>query len=606
MSFTVLFGAAVSSGPVGAQQDRPLTNEEIEGKLQSLPNEEGNAWFDSLPKEQRDAFTAEMKRRMDRLQKDIDYEQAALELVNAGYEAGNAGDHETAVRLLTQALETHYDITSGLPGVYLFRGRSNRHIGNHEQAIADLTEALRLAPSLGAAVYGNRAPPALAALGRLDEALAEYGRAINAEPDFPGNYVDRGNLWIRLGDPEKAITDFDRAIAVDPGSALAVWTKGHWLEEQGDYGQVEALFSRAIELNGADVAAYYWRALALGRKENLEAAIADLDHIIVVTTRNPEVPAHGLIRPRLAATNLRATIKKFLKDYVGAQADLDWIIEQEETPYSYFERGEVHFQLRQDRAAVADFGRVIELEPDNKGAYRQHAFVYTQNRVYDLALPDLDRLIAFGGDAAERATWVYAARGLAHAELNNPGQGLADADQAIALYPDYGWAHAVRGIALRYFSRFDEARAAYEEALRLNPNEVEAHFRMGFILSAKQATLSQAMPHLEKAVALDPTHEQVRNTLAWIHATASDPAFRDGVKAVAHATTVIKINPHPLYRDTLSAAYAEAGQFDKAVAESERAVSEAKDQGLNDLLSELKARLALFAQGKPYRQPADE
>jgi hypothetical protein len=41
----------------------------------------------------------------------------------------------------------------------------------------------------------------------------------------------------------------------------------------------------------------------------------------------------------------------------------------------------------------------------------------------------------------------------------------------------------------------------------------------------------------QQALAADPNQWEVRNNLAWLPATARDPALRDGAKAVAPAQT---------------------------------------------------------------------
>src|SRR5207248_7433437 len=64
------------------------------------------------------------------------------------------------------------------------------------------------------------------------------------------------------------------------------------------------------------------------------------------------------------------------------------------------------------------------------------------------------------------------------------------------------------------------------------------------------------------------------NGYAWALATSPDPAIRNGAEAVRWGTQAVAARPGPQVRDTLAAAYAEAGDWTRALAEQRRAVSE--------------------------------
>jgi hypothetical protein len=99
----------------------------------------------------------------------------------------------------------------------------------------------------------------------------------------------------------------------------------------------------------------------------------------------------------------------------------------------------------------------------------------------------------------------------------------------------------------------------------------------------------------------------VLNQLAWDWATAATPEARDGPAAVRFALKAVELTnrKEPALVDTLSAAYAETGQFDKAVATELEAISLAKNSpatGMEGTLKDLEARLELYQHKRPYRQ----
>ena len=79
--------------------------------------------------------------------------------------------------------------------------------------------------------------------------------------------------------------------------------------------------------------------------------------------------------------------------------------------------------------------------------------------------------------------------------------------------------------------------------------------------------------------------------------------MRDGERAIEHARSSIKLTrrQYPFLIDVLAAAHAESGQFAEAVKWQEKAVELAK----GDQKKAFNARLALYQQGKPYRDSRD-
>jgi serine/threonine protein kinase/tetratricopeptide (TPR) repeat protein len=94
------------------------------------------------------------------------------------------------------------------------------------------------------------------------------------------------------------------------------------------------------------------------------------------------------------------------------------------------------------------------------------------------------------------------------------------------------------------------------------------------------------------------------NALAWKLATDHDARVRNGTNAVTLAAqAVVKTErKEPGFLDTLAAAYAEVGDFNKAVAVQREAVALNND---TNRVQELESHLKLFESGKPYHEPAD-
>jgi hypothetical protein len=104
------------------------------------------------------------------------------------------------------------------------------------------------------------------------------------------------------------------------------------------------------------------------------------------------------------------------------------------------------------------------------------------------------------------------------------------------------------------------------------------------------------------ALAIDGANTQALSGLAWIRATASDPALRDASEAVALAERSVAGAPSVATLDALAAAYASAGRFDEAVKAARSGVDLAVAAGQQEVAAQFRLRLQLYQQRKPFRQ----
>jgi hypothetical protein len=110
-----------------------------------------------------------------------------------------------------------------------------------------------------------------------------------------------------------------------------------------------------------------------------------------------------------------------------------------------------------------------------------------------------------------------------------------------------------------------------------------------------------ALAAYREALRLDPRYPGAHNNLAWLLAIGPDGVW-DGKRAVAHATRACELTgwKEPNFLDTLAAAHAATGDFDRAVEYQKRALSfpgfeQADGKAGRD-------RLRLYARKKPYRE----
>ena len=164
------------------------------------------------------------------------------------------------------------------------------------------------------------------------------------------------------------------------------------------------------------------------------------------------------------------------------------------------------------------------------------------------------------------------------------------------------------GVASHYLHRgsvwdakgeYDIALADYNEAIRLDPNLAVAYYDRGNVWFDMQE-YDKALADYNEAIRLDPQDTSAHNGRAWVWATSPEEKYRDGKRAVESATRGCELSgwKEANHLGTLAAAYAEVGDFAKAVEWQTKAIELLKDEKGKD---DYRARLKLYQEKKPYR-----
>lgn len=241
---------------------------------------------------------------------------------------------------------------------------------------------------------------------------------------------------------------------------------------------------------------------------------------------------------------------------------------------------------------------LLRREPANSSRHDAVALLYLQGGQADRAVTHFRESVRL--DPGVAATHYNL--GLALAAAREYAEALSAFRQAVALDARHADAENNLGALLHATGRVDEAEPHYRRALALRPENAEAHDNLGRILSAR-GQRADAAAHFRAALDLRPDWARPMIGLAWLWATGpgvseSDvaDAIRMGERAVAQTR-----QSDALALDALAAAYAAAGQFDRAVATARTALDVAMRVPRSVLVDEIRARLALYEGRRPFR-----
>ena len=250
------------------------------------------------------------------------------------------------------------------------------------------------------------------------------------------------------------LAGYGHAMAPQPDSAEANYTRGSALKEQQRLAEALAAFDRAIALKPDYAEAHNSRGIVLANLDRLDDAVAGFDGAIA-------------LKP----------------DYAEA----------------YNNRGIVLQDLKRIGEALANFDKAIALQPGNARAHNNRGVALHDLKRSDDALASHDKAIALKPDYAE----AYYNRGIVLQDLKRLDDALADFERTIGLKPNYAPAHNNRGVVLANLNRLDDAIAGFDGAIALKPDDAEAYNNRGNVLQDLKR-FDDALANFDKAIALMP------------------------------------------------------------------------------------------------------
>ena len=140
----------------------------------------------------------------------------------------------------------------------------------------------------------------------------------------------------------------------------------------------------------------------------------------------------------------------------------------------YANIGTIQARMKDYEKAEASFKQAIEVKPDFVEGYNGLATVYNMEKKFDLA-----------AEASKKA-----------AELGGAGGGAAGGGSASTVFN--------QGVILWNAGKIPEAKAQFEQAVKLDPNMAEAHYWLGMAI-VNEGKTADAKEHFEAYLKLAPT-----------------------------------------------------------------------------------------------------
>jgi protein O-mannosyl-transferase len=186
--------------------------------------------------------------------------------------------------------------------------------------------------------------------GQLDKAFSDFNKAIVLAPSLAHGYNNRGIVYKEAGQYDRALWDYDKAIELDPSYAVAYANKGDVLKDKGQYDRALWNYDKAIELNPLYVEAYNNRGMTLNEIGQREKALWNYDKAVAL---NPSF---------FAAYNNRAVIFEEMGQLDRALEEITRaILVNKNHAMLYFNRGSLYSKMGSYELAILDIQRSCQL-----------------------------------------------------------------------------------------------------------------------------------------------------------------------------------------------------------------------------------------------------
>jgi tetratricopeptide (TPR) repeat protein len=246
-----------------------------------------------------------------------------------------------------------------------------------------------------------------------------YFATLEKQDSFDAHY-QRGLAYLARHEYDKAIRTFDRALQIDPKSALSLSHRG---AAHGGLGRFDACIAdqeKALELDASLALAYARRGAARVAKSDPAKARQDIDKALSLD------PTLG------EALCDRAVLKAAKGDLRAAAADADAAIKAEpRLARGHFERGVLWMRQGNGAAAASFLAEAIRLDPRDSDALVARGQLQLAAKKYEPARADFTAAIAL----SPKLAIAYAARAEANKRLRDMTAAKADLEMAKSLQP---------------------------------------------------------------------------------------------------------------------------------------------------------------------------
>lgn len=362
------------------------------------------------------------------------------------------------------------------------KGNSLIALGRYEDALHYYDRALQLHPRYALALTNKSR--SLYLLGRYEESLRVVDKALELAPNFVTALNNKANSLDALERYEEAIRIYDAILKIDPQYVSAWSNKADLLNKIGRYQDALLYSDKALELDPLNALALFTKANSLDDLGRYEEAVSYYDKALEI---NPQYA--------VALNNKGVSLEK----------------------------------LERYEEAILCYDKSLEIDPKYALAFNSKGVSLEKLGRHDQAMRCYDQALKFDSRFVE----AWGNKGCLSQNLGKYQDAISCYDNALAINPHYQLALNNKGNLLKELGRYEEAIQCLEKALSINAGDenivgMASNLYNLAAVNAQQGKLfialilAQQSAHLY-SLARDPRHGELQQVISQIKAALAFP-----------------------------------------------------------------------------------
>lgn len=204
--------------------------------------------------------------------------------------------------------------------------------------------------------------------GKWEEAAKAFMEAIEESPADPVAYINFGNVLTAVGDNERALNFYDKAISLDEDATAAYYSKGGLFYDQQDFEEARKMFETALKKGLETGDNFFMLGMSLAQNGNSRLALPYLQRSTELLEDDSEANfQYGLCLAREGFIDEAIASLEKAAELNPAHADALYNLG---VAYGYKEDAEKALEM---------FNRALEIQPDHLLAGHGKKLIEGQN-----------------------------------------------------------------------------------------------------------------------------------------------------------------------------------------------------------------------------------
>jgi tetratricopeptide (TPR) repeat protein len=313
-------------------------------------------------------------------------------------------------------------------------------------------------------------------MGKFDKAVEEINKLIATAPEEAKYYGILAELYAANNKDTEAVDTYQKALKIDPENAYINLSLSEYYRQKRDYPKAFIYLEKAFNAEELDI----------------DSKVKILLSYYVVSEKSEELKTQSLA---LCDVLIKAHPKE-------AKA--------------YSVAGDFYYRDKKLDKAKEYFSKAVELD---KSKY----VIWNQLLIIESELQQFSEMIRHGKEAVElfpNEPTVYLLLGIAYLQEKNPTEALIALNQGknmiIDNKPLLGQFYANIGDAYYRTKQMEQSDQAYDEALKINPNDTYVLNNYAYYLSLRNEKLDKAEEMSKKSNEIERDNASYNDTYGWI------------------------------------------------------------------------------------------